>query len=141
MPNSSVFELLITGADEARRYVAYVPDGRGGRAAEQTFEWSVDSTALALELGQLARNVTQGAPPADDLHVRFGQRLYQTVFSGTVGELWRQRRQAARREPLRLALRLDPAKAGPLRNLPWEYLHDGEGFLALDLRTPLTRLA
>ena len=100
MPNSSVFELLITGADEARRYVAYVPDGNGGRAAEQTFEWRVDSTALALELGQLAR-----------------------------------------RTPLRLALRLDPGKAGPLRNLPWEYLHDGEGFLALDLRTPLTRLA
>ncbi len=134
------FELILSGDTAPRQFTAFVPDGDGGRAAEHTFEWRPDSTALAMELGALARAATAHEPPADNLHVRFGQRLFNTVFAGAVRKLWQTRRKQARRQPLRLALRVDAHTARPLRNLPWEYLHDDTGFLALDWRTPFSRL-
>ncbi len=82
------FELVLTGGPAAHQFIAYVPDGSGGRAAEHTFEWRVDSTALALDLGALARAAISGQLPENDLHCTFGQRLFETVFAGAVGELW-----------------------------------------------------
>jgi tetratricopeptide (TPR) repeat protein len=140
MAASQTFELMLAGADAPHECVAWVPDGQGGRAAEHRFAWRSDSIALALDLGALAQAATAGHAPADDLHVRFGRSLYDAALGGAVGELWRSRRQAAGRTPLRLVLRIDPASARPLLNLPWEYLHDGRDFLALSWRTPLSRL-
>jgi tetratricopeptide (TPR) repeat protein len=139
---NDVFELVLTGSGEANRFTAFVTDGGTGRAAEHSFEWRVDSTALAMDLGELARAAGTGKPPENDLHLRFGQQLYDTVFTGPVAELWQTRQAAARsrRQPLRLVLRPDPATARPLLNLPWEYLHDGNDFLALGWRTPMSRL-
>ncbi len=138
----STFELVLTGGDDPRHYVAFVPDGEGGRAAEHVFEWRIDSVALAQDLGTLARAAQRGTPPENDLHRTFGRRLFEAVFGGPVGELWRARRAELRprRRPLRLVVRVDPAIARPLLNLPWEYLHDGDDFLALDWRTPISRL-
>jgi tetratricopeptide (TPR) repeat protein len=139
---ASTFELVLTGTDDPRRFTAWVPDGDGGRAAEQTFEWRVDSTALAMTLGSLKRAAVSGEPPEGDLHVTFGRRLFDTVFSGAVGALWTARLAEARplRQAVRLVLRVDPKTARPLLNLPWEYLHDGHDFLALHWRTPISRL-
>jgi hypothetical protein len=134
------FELVLTGGTSRRLYVAFVPDEEGGHLAEQIFEWRTDSVALHLDLGALAGSATSGEPPKGDLHIRFGRQLYDTVFAGEVGELWRARRKAARREPLRLVVRVDQESARQLVNLPWEYLHDDKGFLALDYRTPISRL-
>jgi tetratricopeptide (TPR) repeat protein len=143
MPDRPTFELVLTGGPTDRQFTAFVPDGQGGRAAEQAFEWRTDSTALAMDLGALAGAALSGRPPEGDLHRRFGQMLFQTVFAGAVGELWQARLAALRprRAPLRLVIRPDPATARPLLNLPWEYLHDGHDFLALNWRTPLSRLA
>ncbi len=139
---ASTFELVLTGTADPRQFIAWVPDDDGGRAAEQTFEWRVDSTALAMTLGALKGAAVSGKPPEDDLHVTFGRRLFDTVFAGTVGDLWTARMAEARplRQPVRLVLRVDPWTARPLLNLPWEYLHDGHGFLALNWRTPFSRL-
>ncbi|MFL5802547.1 MAG: CHAT domain-containing protein, partial [Roseiflexaceae bacterium] len=134
------FELVLIGGPAPHQFIAFVPDGNGGRAAEQTFEWRVDSTALAMDLAALAQAATAGREPENDLHVAFGRRLYDTVLAGAVGELWRARLKAARRAPLRLIVRIDPISARPLLNLPWEYLHDGRDFLALSWRTPIARL-
>jgi tetratricopeptide (TPR) repeat protein len=136
------FELVLVGGPAARQFTAFVPDSQGGRAAEQTFEWRTDSTALAMDLGALARAAISGHPPENDLHRTFGQNLFQTVFAGAVGELWRARlaELRPRRQPLRLVIRPDPVTARPLLNLPWEYLHDGHDFLVLNWRTPLSRL-
>ena len=140
-PSNETFELVLTGGDGPRRFTAFVPNGDGGHAAEHTFEWRTDSTALAMELGELARAATSGHEPENDLHVTFGKRLFETVFAGAVGDLWHERRNALpRRRSLRLVLRVDPESARPLLNLPWEYLHDGKDFLATNRRTPLSRL-
>ncbi len=136
------FELVLTGGPTPHQFTAFVPDGDGGRAAEQTFEWRTDSTALAMDLGALAHAAIAGKPPENDLHKTFGASLFKTVFAGAVGALWQARfaQVRTRREPLRLALRVDPDSARPLLNLPWEYLHDGHDFLALNWRTPMSRL-
>jgi tetratricopeptide (TPR) repeat protein len=141
-PVQPTFELVLTGGPAAHQFTAGVPDGSGGRAAEHTFEWRTDSTALAMDLGALAHAAVSGRPPANDLHRTFGQRLFTTVFAGAVDDLWRARlaELRPRRQPLRLIIRPDPASARPLLNLPWEYLHDGHDFLALNWRTPLSRL-
>jgi hypothetical protein len=134
------FELAVAGGTVPHQFIAFVPDGNGGRAAEHTFEWRTDSTALALGLVALEQAATAGRAPENDLHVTFGRRLYDTVLAGAVGELWRARLKEARRKPLRLVIRIDPASARQLLNLPWEYLHDGRDFLALSWRTPIARL-
>ena len=88
------FELVLTGGADARQYTAFVPDGAGGRAAEQAFEWRSDSVKLAEDLAELARAAIAGRPPQHDLHRAFGRQLFDTVFAGPVGELWRARRAA-----------------------------------------------
>ncbi|HYN90118.1 MAG TPA: CHAT domain-containing protein, partial [Ardenticatenaceae bacterium] len=134
------FEVVLAGGPVPRQYTAFVPDGAGGRAAEHTFEWRDDSPALSADLRELQRAAVSGRPPENDLHRQFGRRLYDTIFAGPVGDLWRARRAERRRQPLRLLLRPDPESVRPLLNLPWEYLHDEDDFLALDWRTPLARL-
>ena len=137
---SNFFELAITGAGAKDRFVVFIPGDEETRLAEHTFDWRVDSVEINLNLGELARQAVASEPPEDELHLRMGQRLYQAVFGGAVGELWAQRRKAARRQPLALRLRIDPETARPLLRLPWEYLHDGKRFLALDWHTPIVRL-
>src|SRR5689334_6118720 len=126
MAAGETFELVLTGGSTPHQFVAFVPDGNGGKAAEQTFEWRADSTALALDLGALARAAISGKSPENDLHLAFGRRLFDSVFAEAVGALWQARlaELKPRREPLRLILRVDPRSAHPLLNLPWEYLHN-----------------
>ncbi len=138
--SSVFFELVLSSESIPHQFTAFIPDGEGGRPAEHNFEWRSDSTALHMDLGTLSRAAISGKPPEDDLHIRFGQRLFQAVFDGAVGDLWNENRKAHRRKQLRLIVRIDSENARPLLKLPWEYLHDGEDFLALNWRTPVSRL-
>jgi tetratricopeptide (TPR) repeat protein len=139
---AATFELGLAGSSIPHRFTAFVPDGQDSKVAEHIFEWRTDAIALAVDLRELARAAISGQPPENNLHITFGQRLYRTVFDGAVGQLWDTRLKETRmhREPLRLVLRVDPQTARPLLNLPWEYLHNGNDFLGLDWRTPLSRL-
>ena len=141
MPESVLTCIInIIAGLEPREYIAYVLDENGDKVAENLFEWRYDSTALNLDLGELSRADQSGAAPKNNLNVVFGQHLFQTIFAGPVGILWQEMRTQARRQPLRLVIRIDPQTARPLLNLPWEYLHDGQEFLALNWHTPLSRL-
>jgi tetratricopeptide (TPR) repeat protein len=138
----SAFELALTGGPAPHRFTAFVPDASGDPIVQHTFDWRTDSTALALDLGALARAAISGHPPEDDLHRTFGRRLFDAVFADPIRDLWQERLDQLQplRQPLRLVLRVDPTTARPLLNLPWEYLHDGRDFLALNWRTPISRL-
>jgi tetratricopeptide (TPR) repeat protein len=141
MSASTVFDLELIGGAGERGFVARVGDGAGGWLAEEPFEWRVDSTALALNLGELQRAAVSGETPAGAVHEPLGRQLFDAAFPGRVGELWRARVAEARphRRRVRLVLTIDPMSARPLLNLPWEYLHDGRGFLALQATTPVFR--
>jgi tetratricopeptide (TPR) repeat protein len=136
----STFELILSNTGNPRQYLASVSDDNDGYAAQHEFEWRTDSTSLNLTLADLAHAATSNQPPTKDLHIQFGQQLFQTIFAGDVGAHWQKRRKQSRRTPLRLVLRINPETAQPLLNLPWEYLHDEDHFLALDWHTPLSRL-
>ena len=89
MPQTTdaIFELVIQGTDQPHRYLASVLDSSGNHLAETTFEWREDSVATAMLLGDLARAVKTSEPPKTPFHQEIGQKLFQAVFAGAVGEL------------------------------------------------------
>lgn len=134
------FELVLSGGSDPRVFTACAPGEEENGAVENSFEWRFDSTALNLDLGELARAAVAGEPPKNDVHIQVGRRLYEAVFSGPVGVLWQERRKQVGRKRIRLALRIDPQTARPLLNLPWEFLHDGQEFLVLNRHIAFSRL-
>jgi tetratricopeptide (TPR) repeat protein len=68
----------------------------------------------------------------------YGARLYEKLFaSSDVRRVWQEYRE--RSSFLTLCLRIDDGAAG-LEALPWETLHDGEGFIAGGATTEISRL-
>ncbi len=77
-------------------------------------------------------------PPADQLLVQYGQRLYSYLFGdGQKFKAFLEFNDAFRRQA-RLTLCLHP-DAAALWSLPWEYLHDGAEFLCLSGQLLLSR--
>jgi tetratricopeptide (TPR) repeat protein len=134
------FELFLSGTDIPHRYRVSTPGQNGDGSVEDFFELRSNAVELTITLGALAKAAISGEKPEKDLHVEFGQRLYQLVFGGTVREYWQARRGSAGRNPLALVLRIDPENARFLQRIPWEYLHDGKDFLSTNWRTPVYRL-
>ena len=100
----------------------------------------VEAPKRATARGTFNRPVMQ----TDELPRLFGERLYQSLFSGNVDDLFRSCREALTREQgLRLRLRFSPddLEAGFINTLPWEHLWDPHRkcFLSTDLSTPLVR--
>jgi hypothetical protein len=79
------------------------------------------------------------APLQEIAHaVRLGRELYEAVFQNQIRALWKKAVRAAReRSGLRLLLKLDAAAY--LHQLPWEMLHNGTRFLAIDPQTAVVR--
>ena len=77
--------------------------------------------------------------PELDLVRRFGSRLFASVFTGPVRDLYRESLGASRGRGngLRITLELDGAPA--LMHLPWEYLYEEPSFLAISTWTPVVR--
>jgi len=136
---------LCLGKTAQHQFVAYVPDGDGGRAAEHTFGLRIDTLKMREDLQRLEAYSLHKELVKDDFHVRFGRMLYQATLGGDVGALFAERLAAVQADDMGLRLRVriatDGERAAPeLMNLPWEFLHDGDGFLVTRWETPLSRL-
>jgi hypothetical protein len=91
------------------------------------------------------RALADGAPCPPPLEI--GRSLFRSLFSGTVGDLFRQSLADVEGSPsdegLRIRLTFDPddPDLGPLAALPWELLHDdlGGDFLSRLRHTAVTR--
>jgi hypothetical protein len=70
-----------------------------------------------------------------------GGKLFNTIFTGAILEVWRESWQQAYASRAVLRVQLSIGDAPPLRTLPWEYLYDDtrDEFLALSVHTPLVR--
>jgi tetratricopeptide (TPR) repeat protein len=122
-------------------FVAYVPDGNGGRAAEHPFGLRTDTLKMREDLQRLKDHSLRKELVKDDLHVHFGQMLYQAALGGTMGDLFVARLKEVQRADMGLRLRVRVDEGAPeLMNLPWEFLHDGEGFLMTRWETAISRL-
>lgn len=143
LPTYQNFDLLITRT--ATGYNARVINAPAGQANVE-FVLPFHHTELMRFYwlsGRLLRHLepTEAEPePALDPQT-FGTRLYEAVFAGSVGTLFRRSLDAAERSGagLRLRLRLDDVPE--LAELPWEYLYatDLARHLALSQGTPLVR--
>jgi len=122
-------------------FVAYVPDDDGGRAAEHPFSLRTDTLKMREDLQRLEAYSLHKELVKDDFHVQFGRMLYQAALGGDVGTLFIKRLTAAQANDMGLRLRVRVDEGAPeLMNLPWEFLHDGDGFLVTRWETPVSRL-
>ena len=101
-----------------------------------------DLTILVLEvigsIGRARQKVRRIQSKERGRLEKFGEQLFQAVFSGAVRDCLRRSRLVAesRDAGLRIRLRLP----GALANVPWEYLYDAEyGFLSLSPEIALVR--
>lgn len=143
LPTYQNFDLLFTRT--AAGYNARVINAPAGQA-NIDFVLPFQRAELASFYwlsGRLLRNLASEDAeqrPALDPQT-FGARLYDAVFAGSVGTLFRRSVDAAERNGagLRLRLRLDDVPE--LADLPWEYLYatDLARHLALSQETPLVR--
>lgn len=85
-----------------------------------------------IELSGGAGGLSEGAAKA------FGEKLFDTVFSGRVRDCWRE---SLGHEERGLRLRLRFTEAPELASLPWEYLYDAHQatFPGLLAATPIVR--
>ncbi len=122
-------------------FVAYVPGDDSGRAAEHAFSLRTDTLKMREELQRLEAYSLHKELVKDDFHVQFGRMLYQAALGGDVGTLFTAQLEEAREADMGLCLRVRVDEGAPeLMNLPWEFLHDGDGFLVTRWETPLSRL-
>ena len=79
--------------------------------------------------------------PEETAHIEFGKMLYDTVFSGELGEYFNKRFDEVQDENCGLRVSMQFSENVPeIAALPWEYLHDGEDFLITRRNILLSRL-
>lgn len=124
-------DVIITGSGENYTLLLDSAAGDKGMAVQ------LPLAQLRAEAEQLERLTGWEDPAAEAAMQRWGEALYQAIFGASQGVISAAKALAReRRSGVRLRVRSDdPA----IQSLPWEYLHDGYDFLALDRNTPLVR--
>lgn len=68
--------------------------------------------------------------PEESTHIEFGKMLYDAVFSGELGDYFNKRFNEVQDENCGLRVSMQFSEDVPeIAVLPWEYLHNGGGFL------------
>lgn len=109
----------------------------------------VASHKFELRTGELKfiegmRHLEEGviSPQSEEtFHLDFGRDLYNKVFAGELAEYFSKCFKDARSQDdgLRIGLRCD-TDAAELAAVPWEFLHDGDGFLVTKRNLLISRL-
>ncbi len=93
----------------------------------------------ALEANGAALALARANDAEEQVVARLGEVLFAQLFQGPNHSLYARARaiSESRSELIRLLLPMAPGS--PLQRIPWELLHDGQGFLARDLRHAIVR--
>jgi hypothetical protein len=130
------FSLVIaasTGTVGAPRVYPILAMSSFGGRANSSFIFDQNAEPMATDL-VLAR----GNDPAPGLRENVGKRLFGTLHTAEVLNLWLETKARAEAEGLGVRFRLsvdDPT----LSVIPWELLHDGTNFVATGSDTPFSR--
>jgi tetratricopeptide (TPR) repeat protein len=113
----------------------------GDTKASRTFELRRDLKLIQM-LDRIEEKVIIPNPqPEETTHIEFGKMLYDTVFSGELGEYFNKRFNEVQDENCGLRVSLQFNEDIPeIAALPWEYLHDREDFLVTKRRILLSTL-
>ena len=135
------FEIQLTKESEDN-YKAAVVDSKNNLQAEQDFSLPFNTLKMREDLKHLEELSLSSKVAKDDFHIKFGNMLYNKVFSGDFSDYFNQclKEAFAKEQGLRIRVRIDGAKAPELNSIPWEFLHDGQDFLVTKMETPISRL-
>jgi tetratricopeptide (TPR) repeat protein len=113
----------------------------GDIKATRTFELRRDLKLIKMLEDLEEKAVIPFPQPKETVHIEFGKMLYDTVFSGELGDYFNKRFSEAQEENcgLRVSMQLND-DVPEIATLPWEYLHNGEEFLAVKVGILLSRL-
>ena len=140
------FDLLLERSPTG--YLARVlnsPAGQDNGAFTLPAELTVSTEALRLVVGAIRafqlKKVNGIAPTQPRDPKSFGTDLFERLFSGAVGQLYRRSLDAVRQQQQGLRVRLRLNDVPELAALPWEYLYDPSAnrYLVLSETTPLVR--
>jgi tetratricopeptide (TPR) repeat protein len=133
--NQTILDFHIRRLDSDSFGVTVFERGQSQPLATSSFDYRL-SNLTEYEIDRL--DFDRKNPQARIERLRaFGLNLYRRVFSESIEEVWRQRRE--RDDFLTLCVRIDESARG-LEALPWETLHAGEEFLAAGVKTSISRL-
>lgn len=140
-----ILDITLTPAGKGT-YQAEGRDAEGTVVGRHTFRYRPDLLATHQQLKALEQGATLGggdeaASPALLAEAEaFGRDLYDRLLGGEIGQHWEALRAQAQATGEAVRLRLRMAEDAPtLDTLPWEFLHDGQTFLAPDRQVLLGR--
>jgi len=138
IPERNYLQLLITVTrKQGGSYVVKATSDAGEAETETKLPFQRSELEQKLERFSL---IASGKEAAEEGELqRFGQSLYQMLFTGATETHFQKMRKIANYPFSGVRIDLDIQDLG-LRRLPWEMMHDGNGFLALSRETPVTRL-
>lgn len=135
------FEVKIEDLGDGRYRAAVVdmPLGEGQPEVSREFTLPFAADELARTLAVLSGRLDAPLSARREAARRFGERLFGAVFAGEVYTVYFSSRDRAR-TTAGLRIKLDVDEAGPLRDIPWEFLRDPAiDYLSLSRTTPLVR--
>ena len=136
------FDLMIRRRTQGA-YQAQVLSSPAGEAwADFTFPFTeLELENFILRVGRPRRGYRRIDSPEMAAAKNFGKLLYDAVFSGDIGLIWRRSLSEAEAQNAGLRLRLRVADVPELNDVPWEYLYNAglNQFLSLSEYTPLVR--
>ena len=132
------FEIQLSG-ELPNHYNAKVMD-KGNAIAAQSFELRTGELKVIEGLQRLEEKAVTSSKK-ETFHIEFGKELYNKVFTGKLGEYFKNCLEEAQYKDmgLRIFLRFDES-AKEIAVLPWEFLHDGSDFLVISRNTLISRL-
>jgi formylglycine-generating enzyme required for sulfatase activity len=99
-----------------------------------------DIENFLLRVGRPRKAAVRGRVPEPVKQtVDFGNQLYQAVFTKDIQTIFSSARRDAQQDRYRLRFKLRLTDVPELADLPWEFLHDGQDFLALSADMSLVR--
>ncbi|CAG0998051.1 Lipopolysaccharide assembly protein B [Methanosarcinales archaeon] len=132
------FEIQLSG-ESPNHYIAKAMDN-GNATETQTFELRTGELKVIEGLQRLEEKAVASSKK-ETFHIEFGKELYNKVFSGKLGEYFKNCLEEAQDNDmgLRVCLRFDES-AQEIAVLPWEFLHDGSDFLVTSRNTLISRM-
>ncbi len=122
--------LYIEKASDDNCLMARLCADDGGILAEELFDYDINVSILARLEDSAGKNLVTNSKLIES----FGSNLYNTVFRGAILAHY----QSLRKSPIRLKLFFEKKELELLR-IPWEFMFDGEVFLAANPKMTVTR--
>jgi tetratricopeptide (TPR) repeat protein len=127
-------ELLITKVSDPHNYQTTLSHLPSNNRYHCEFSLELDKLTFIERLNELDEKSLQSVQDTDHKAEAFGKELFHTVLQGEVQDRYRRYTEDGE---IRIRLRVEPEE---LKNIPWEFMHDGEDFIVTRASKPFSRI-